>query len=286
MPIAVHRYDQAADFLRRAEDWLLAREAENNLLLGIAGQMASGRHPYDEGCYLATVERENTLLGAAWHTPPHRFGLVRMPEEALGPLVADLSGLQRELSGVHGPELTARRFAELWCEPRGLRAELAMHLRIYQLDALIEPASPPPGALRSAGPADTELASEWMRRFSLDAGLGDGEFEPVIRRLIERNALYFWDDDGPRSMAGTSGPTANGIRVSMVYTPSELRGRGYAGACVAATCRRQQALGRRHCYLYADLSNPTSNALYQRIGFRAVGDEIDLDFLSAETQRP
>ncbi|MDQ3529019.1 MAG: GNAT family N-acetyltransferase, partial [Actinomycetota bacterium] len=80
-----------------------------------------------------------------------------------------------------------------------------------------------------------------------------------------------WDDGGPVSLAAAVGPTPNGIRIVSVYTPPPLRGRGYAGACVAELTARM--LTRyRFCFLYADLANPTSNAIYQRLGYHPVGD--------------
>jgi predicted GNAT family acetyltransferase len=73
-------------------------------------------------------------------------------------------------------------------------------------------------------------------------------------------------------MVGYSGPTPNGIRIAPVYTPPELRGGGYASACTAETTRRLLKDGRRFCFLYTDLANPTSNSIYQRIGYRPVCD--------------
>jgi predicted GNAT family acetyltransferase len=55
-----------------------------------------------------------------------------------------------------------------------------------------------------------------------------------------------------------------------VYTPPELRRRGYASALVAALSRRLLDEGRRFCFLYTDLANPTSNHIYREIGYEEV----------------
>jgi predicted GNAT family acetyltransferase len=60
--------------------------------------------------------------------------------------------------------------------------------------------------------------------------------------------------------------------VNAVYTPPEQRGRGFATACVARLSARLLAEGRRQCVLFTDLANPTSNAIYARIGYRGVAD--------------
>ena len=75
-------------------------------------------------------------------------------------------------------------------------------------------------------------------------------------------------------MAGCGGPTPHGLRVAPVYTPPEHRGRGYASACVAALSQLLLDSGRRYCFLFTDRSNPTSNHIYEAIGFEAV-TEVD-----------
>jgi predicted GNAT family acetyltransferase len=64
-------------------------------------------------------------------------------------------------------------------------------------------------------------------------------------------------------------------RVQLVYTPPELRGNGYASACVAALVQEELAAGGL-CMLYADAANRTTNAIYQAIGFRHVGVAVKL----------
>ena len=87
-----------------------------------------------------------------------------------------------------------------------------------------------------------------------------------------------WDDGGPVSLAGFGGGTPNGIRIGPVYTPPELRGRGYASALVAALSAELLAAGRRFCFLYTDLANPTSNRIYERIGYRRVCESAEIAF--------
>jgi predicted GNAT family acetyltransferase len=90
--------------------------------------------------------------------------------------------------------------------------------------------------------------------------------------------LYVWEDQEPVSMVGYAGPTPNGIRVSAVYTPPERRNRGYASAGVAALSQMLLDGGRRFCFLFTDLANPTSNRIYQQIGYRAVCDVDECKF--------
>ena len=93
------------------------------------------------------------------------------------------------------------------------------------------------------------------------------------------SGLYLWDDGRPVSLAGYSGPTPHGIRVGPVYTPPAQRGNGYASACVAALSQLLLDGGRAHCFLFTDLGNPTSNHIYQAIGYWPVCDVDEYRFL-------
>jgi predicted GNAT family acetyltransferase len=79
-------------------------------------------------------------------------------------------------------------------------------------------------------------------------------------------------------MAGASGPTRHGIRVGAVYTPPAMRRRGYASALVAALSQEQLDAGKKFCFLYTDLANPTSNKIYQDIGYEPVCDVDEYNF--------
>lgn len=92
------------------------------------------------------------------------------------------------------------------------------------------------------------------------------------REPMEGGRLFIWDDDGPVSMAAWTGKTPNGVRVNFVYTPPAFRGRGYATSCVGALSQRLLDQGNAYGCLYTDMANPTSNAIYRRLGYRPVCD--------------
>lgn len=101
----------------------------------------------------------------------------------------------------------------------------------------------------------------------------------IAAERIDSGGLLLWVDGGePRSMAAAMGSTPNGDRIGYVYTPPELRGHGYASAITAALTRRILESGRRFCFLYTDVANATANAIYPRLGYRAVGEVVDLVF--------
>ena len=80
-------------------------------------------------------------------------------------------------------------------------------------------------------------------------------------------------------MVAYGGITPNGIRINTVYTPPEYRQNGYATACVAAISQKLLDRGYKYCFLYTDLSNPTSNSIYRKIGYKLMCDITNYSFL-------
>ncbi len=98
------------------------------------------------------------------------------------------------------------------------------------------------------------------------------------RQRIDQRVIYLWDHDAPVSLAGRPRHTAHGMSIGPVYTPPEFRRHGYAGACVAALSQQMLDAGWEFCVLFTDLANPTSNSVYQKIGYRPVCDFDELEF--------
>lgn len=273
---SVRRYDEPGVFRQRAEPWLLRREAEHNLLLGILRTLDSSPHLYEPPIYLATVESDGEVAGCAFRTPPFKLGLTRLPLEAMPALVEDVAAVYASVPAVLGPMPQARRFGELWCERTGGEPRDGMRQRIFQLDRVRTPDDPAPGRLRPATETDLDLVVGWVEAFRDDASVALPNPRRLARERVEAEAVFLWEEEEPVSMAAYGGETPNGVRIGFVYTPPPLRRRGYATACVAALSQRALDAGRRFCFLYTDLSNPGSNRIYERIGYRPVCDVIDV----------
>jgi predicted GNAT family acetyltransferase len=156
-----------------------------------------------------------------------------------------------------------------------------MQERIYRLERLIEP-GPIAGQSRIATVDDRAVLYDFVTAFmreALDRHDDDYAREIVDRGLdLGQRTFYLWDDGGVVSLAATGGTTPNGIRLGPVYTPPALRGRGYGSAVTAAASRAELDAGRRFIFLFTDLANPTSNKIYQSIGYEPVTDIDQLVF--------
>lgn len=276
------RHGDAAAFLRRAMAFLAAREAEHNLLLGIAGQLVGAPRSYAEGPYLATAERGGKVVAAALMTPPYTLQLSLADDAgAVAAIAADVRTSHETLPGVGGPVEVATTFADRWRERSGQAVRPGMAQRIYALDTVVSVAGVP-GRWRRATAADGALLVSWTEAFSAEA-LGESAAGRVERTVDQRlgardGGFFLWEDRVPGCMVGYSGPTPNGIRIAPVYTPSALRGRGYASAATAAASQALLNEGRRFCFLFTDLANPTSNRTYARVGYRPVIEVAEYRF--------
>jgi GNAT superfamily N-acetyltransferase len=203
---------------------------------------------------------------------------------AIEPLVRNVGSAVDRLPGVLGPGKAASAFARAWCEREGGNATLTMANRIYRASS----ATPPigvAGAMRNYRDDDHDLAIRWLDAFIREALPDEATGDPtetILRRRLDDpdGGMRIWQDEGgPVSLAGFGSRTPNGIRVGPVYTPPELRGKGYASALVGQMTAALLDGGHRYCFLFTDLANPTSNGIYSRIGYEAVTDVDQYAFL-------
>lgn len=273
------RYTDARLFCDRVLPFLLQHEAENNLMIGIALRLADGTGMWgDEPPLLCAIEVGGQVVAAALQTPPYHLQLTRMDEAMMTALVAYLRAVGHVLPGVLGPEASVDAFATLWTAGTRTVMQHEQGMGVYQLDRVLPPA-PVGGHAEFATQADTELLIEWIREFHRFIGEERGSAEAAVAQALERQSYQLWKNPHPVSLAGCTSPTPHGIRVGPVYTPSEHRGKGYASANVAALSQHLLNTGRKFCYLFTDLANPTSNKIYQKIGYCQVCDFASYRFV-------
>jgi predicted GNAT family acetyltransferase len=275
----VTRYETAAAFLEVAEPLLLIAEGENNLLLGIAQGLA--RSPSAAtNAYLATVGDDSRVFACAVHIPPFKLVITRADREPIVALARHIFEAVPELDGVTGPSRSADDFALAWGTLSGIEPTPGMRLRIHEARKVMDSGLPTPaGRFRAAVPADLALLTAWTKVFVSDARISDPvDASQVVEDAIRRGRLHVWEDAGPVSMAAWAGKTPSGVRINFVYTPRDLRGKGYGSACVKALTCQQLEQGNAFCWLYTDVSSAASPDIFKRIGYRPVSDVSEYYF--------
>ncbi len=263
------------------------QEARNNLLLGVAGTVVA--HPDAYETHHAWVILEHSRpVAAAFMTPPHNLIVSDLDDDrALEPLLDAVRTDGVPVPGVVANLPWAERFVEAWTAVSKTELVLALSQGIYALTEVRE-VRRAPGRARRADENDRDLLYGWMFAFADEAlPPGDRRERESLRRGVDSRLTYtgtdagywLWEDGDERvSLAGYWGRTGSGIRVGPVYTPPEHRRRGYATILVAELSRWLLSHGYRACYLYTDLTNPTSNKIYVDIGYERVCDSEEYHF--------
>ena len=279
----VVRHETAKRFLERARAWLEADEVENNVILGIASGLQKHPERAKAASYFLTVEDNALLVGAAIMTPPHHLVIARSPEAALKSLADWLITERVSVPGLLGRKFEAKIFADLWMSQRGKLGRLGLALRMHSCSCVVHPPYRS-GRIRAASINDKSLLVQWCREFTIETGVPESpdDCDDLIPNKIDDRSLFVWEDGQVVTMAGLGGDTAHGIRIGSVYTPPALRGKGYATSCVAALTQRMLDSSKRFCCLYTDLANPTSNRIYQKVGYEPVCDFQDWFFEEKE----
>lgn len=270
--------DQTA-FALEVEAFLLKEEAVNGLLLGLVSRIPANS---SETPIMISISDDGKLVGCGFKTPSHQLVLSRMPEEAVTILADFLVDHEIEFPGVVAPKSEADRFAEVWERKSGRAKKLAMDQRIYEL-IRVEAPEKVAGSPRLAVESDIDLVEEWFRAFTIESLPDEQHFLLHARHAAEvrvrGNQIYLWEvDRKPVTMTGIAGPTKTGIRVNGVYTPPKDRRKGYASALVAHVSEEMLKSGKSRVFLYTDLTNPTSNGIYQKLGYKAVCDSRNYIF--------
>jgi uncharacterized protein len=277
-------YATAAEFLAAVGPTLAEHEAEHHLVLGVADAAATGPAPNDN-LFLASAHDARGLALAALMT--HGYPLLlasdRPDVTSASTLLWDALAAEQHLPRfVIGTVGQVEGAVEQLTRASGGIAKIAMRQRSYKLTSL-DALPPSSGSLRAATSDDLDLVAEWVSHFEAEAlaNIVSRSTKASAARRIAAGEIYVWCDPEPRTMAASARPTKRAIAVNGVYTPREWRRRGYATACVAALSEILLQRGFELCVLYTDLSNPTSNSIYTRIGYRPLRDFLMFE-LSAD----
>ncbi|MCB9035327.1 MAG: GNAT family N-acetyltransferase [Lewinellaceae bacterium] len=272
-------YPDASSFLEENLSLLEQEEAANNLILGIALGIKQGASVYEKAHFLG-VRKGGRSIFCALQTPPRNLLIYGPSEYSSGCASIVYDYVVQEgiaVPGFIGPKDVVEPFAGSWSMLAGCAWAVKQAMGVFQLKEVIPPLYSG-GNLRKAGFEDKALAFRWMHAFYIEAlGEADEAFcRQLVDRHLERGELFLWEDQEPASMAAATRRTRHGITVNAVYTPPEHRGKGYASNCVAQLSRQLLESGYEFCALFTNLSNPTSNKIYQAIGYQKVGEFVEV----------
>ncbi|MCF4139053.1 GNAT family N-acetyltransferase [Streptomyces sp. Tue 6430] len=273
-----HLTEDVDEFLARAGEFLRSRPALHTTPLSVTEKL---RTQPTEGVVFGALERAGEVEATFYRFPARGLSITSLTPGQADTLAALLITLGHSLPWVTADDGTAAAFAEAWRRRTGATPTVRVRIRLHRLGTLTPPEPAPAGRGRPVGERDHEHLMRWCREFAadvaedvtIDAGTWAGT------RFAEKHYTFWETPDGtPVSMAGANPMVGGQVRVDPVYTPAHLRGRGYAGAVTAEVSRAALAAGAEEVVLYTNAANPTSNALYRRLGYVPVTDFTVYDF--------
>jgi predicted GNAT family acetyltransferase len=268
--LSVERPASIPDFYTEVRAYLLEHEAEHGLMLSVA--YAALVAPAD--AYWALVRTpDEKVVAAALRTIPKMM----LSREGVSGAIAALAEDARQASfeSIIGPRASLEAFASAFGG-----SWRATHQHVLYECRDVQHSPPAPGLSRVVTIADRETVADWIQAFSMEA-IGDGATREAAESLADRHirerSMRLWCvDKVPVACTAAVGRTPRGIRLTSVYTPPAHRRHGYASALVASLTRELLGGGREFVFLYADRTNPTANAIDQRIGYRQVAEAGEL----------
>lgn len=275
-------HDDAAAFLADAADLLATDPLSYGVIATVAERRARiGRLAGGAPCWFAVVRDDDQAVGVAMRThpePPHAGFVPAMPRPAVQALADALVARDERVPAWNGDADAALTLCTLAGAPH-----VRVRTRLFEARTVTRPARPD-GRLRPATLDDLPLVLDWKRAFHHDSetqggrepGPGWTPDEATSRAEIERGAIHLWEVDGRVThLTAVQAPMFGVERIGPVYTPAADRGHGYAGWVVAELTQAILDRGHRPC-LYTDQANPVSNAIYERIGYIAVHDSVEV----------
>lgn len=282
-------YTDVHEFYNDTYDVLMRHEAQNIIPLGniIIGHEGKDKTDWRDPAnwLMATVSDANGIQLTALMTPPHNITLYAtdnvINHKAINCLIDGIKDY--DIPGVITEKNLAEYFAKEYTARKGLTYKITMNQRIYELKA-VNPDIKQFGTLRLLEEKDMYFFPYWLEAFNAASTYGKTEMsipqdEKLYRYRLSTKKIYVLEVNGiPVSMAGYTRELQTAIGVSFVYTPPYYRGKGYASSCVAQLSQMALDKGFTKCVLYTDLLNPTSNSIYQKIGYTPVCDSLMLKF--------
>ncbi|MEE8045888.1 MAG: GNAT family N-acetyltransferase [Dehalococcoidia bacterium] len=266
----VIEYKNASEFLEATRELLLENEAANAIILSYAHNQTQGIESAMTTTFYCVVEGDNPLLPAMFTAGIWPL-LTDGPDDAARLLARYFFPKIPTMKGVSGPKDASLAFADEWEALTRCNLEINMNSRIYECTAVTR-LDWAEGTLRQATMDDIDLVQEWREAFRIEAQVAIPKNVDQVVGQLEDGNINLWITDRPVSTAVMSRGTDNGRTVGAVYTPPEHRNNGYATALTAAITQKILDSGKKHVVLYTDLDNPTSNSIYQQIGYKPISD--------------
>ena len=256
---------------------------KNELMIGLVSTLIKDYSHYQTQPILLTINEKEIVILASFLTPPWPILLYTesIPStSSLSILIDYLEKKKIKISGINAKTDLSSLFSKHWCIRNKCVAEKKMMMSLYTLKK-INKIKVSPGSFIKANQHHFHLIYEWAILFHKELNLQYENEQYIKKHLkynIESGNAFLWVDNEPVCMVFRERAHQKGFSIGYVYTPYQLRSKGYATNLVYNICNTSFKEGFRYASLFADLQNPISNHIYKKIGFKEEIEYQIIDF--------
>jgi predicted GNAT family acetyltransferase len=262
-------YEDQIEFLKKYEQHFLDDEIRYSLILGITkrnkdvSQMISSE--IENRFVVGVLAGKNLLLASN-----------TLNEDVYSDLVKYMEN--EDYPGIIGTREYCDIYHKKYQEISNKEMHIFMNQRIYSCTK-VNKQNEKTGSVRLANENDVNKLTDWAYKFTRDVqeATSPEQAKIIIEHQIKAKRLYVLEvNNKVVSMAARSRSLSITESVGFVYTPVEFRRNGYGSIVTAAVTKKVLSDGKV-ATLYTDLSNPTSNSIYMKIGYKPYCDSVMLN---------
>lgn len=271
------------NYLDHCQAFLMENETENSLPLGVAISIKNKTRKASSPYFFA-IENERQILAVAQRRNVDRpMFLSKMNRAQLQLLCDKILSLNISPEGVVGSPFACEKFSEIFAQERGLSCKLLMKQGVYESKKILMPKLDSE-QLVVASRDQEKICHDYMFGFVTDCfpdhESPKEESQKITENLLINKNLYLLKNKIGEfvSMIGNSRNSPNGASISYVYTPKTHRQKGYGSKITSLLSQKLLGQGFKFYNLYTDLLNPTSNSIYQKIGYKMIDESKHISF--------
>jgi predicted GNAT family acetyltransferase len=273
----IKRYQSASVYFAENQSYLMQTEINNNLIIGLIKSYENVLEIPKQVFILTVFDGSKPKLTFFKNSPKGVLAGNNADKEDCELLIEYLQNQGILLEGLVGDEKYANLFMSLY----PLKISSMKKLISHELSNVNEvPLSN--GLARLANESEIDILAQWFFLFQEEENLfpqktAEG-FIQHVQNLVNKSMLYVWEINNEIvSMATIVRETPNFQIVGAVYTPVNQRKNGYATSLVHFLSQLIVDKGKK-AGLFTNASNPTSNKIYQNIGYNPNGIVSDVEF--------
>ncbi len=265
-------YQDNIEFRQEHLNFLYQEEVKNSLMIGI-----SSRLDVKDSHYVASLIGDHVLLGVL-AGKNLILSANTLEEDVYQELVEHMEKIP--YPGIVGEKNICLAYQKAYENHTKKAMNVGMNQRIYYCKKVVQ-VSNVEGNFRVATEDDFSVLIDWVYDFivRIEGEKSAKDSEEVLHHILGEKRLFVLEKDGELlTMCARSRPLNKSETVALVYTPVPLRNHGYASKAVEQLTRLLLE-EREMATLYTDLANPTSNSIYQKIGYVPYCDSMMLDII-------